>query len=505
MMNRPSPLARRARTLVACAIVLAAPAFAQSPATPATTPATKTAAAPPARGLSVANKPWTGDFDRMLERRMIRVYLPYSRSLYYVDKGRERGLSAELVRDFERWLNQKYAKQLGKRPLTIYLVPATRDMLLRDVNDGLADIAVGNITVTAERQKIVDFVSPASTKPVDEILVSGPTAAPIATIDDLAGKTVHVRPASSYHDSLVTLNARFRAAGKAEVNIVPVPDALEDEDMLEMMNAGLFEYKIVDDWKARMWAQVLPKVRLHPTIVLRDDARTGWAVRKGSPKLAAEIEDFHRNWADKQGVVAYRHAQAMKRVRETKDPTGSGEWKRFSETLALFEKYGAKYGFDPLMLAAQGYQESTLDQNARSHVGAIGVMQIMPATGAELKVGDIREIEPNIHAGAKYMDRLMTKFFPDAKFSDANRPLFAFASYNCGPGNVSKMRKEAAKRGLDPDKWFNNVEIVTAEKIGTETTTYVRNIYKYYVAYKLVLDARATAEKARQQVAPGKP
>jgi len=373
------------------------------------------------------------------------------------------------------------------------------------VNDGLADIAVGNITVTAERQKIVDFVSPASTKPVDEILVSGPTAAPVATIDDLAGKTVHVRPASSYHDSLVALNARFRAAGKAEVNIVPVPDALEDEDMLEMMNAGLFEYKIVDDWKARMWAQVLPKVRLHPTIVLRDDARTGWAVRKGSPKLAAEIEDFHRNWADKQGVVAYRHAQAMKRVRETKDPTGSSEWKRFSETLALFEKYGAKYGFDPLMLAAQGYQESTLDQNARSHVGAIGVMQIMPATGAELKVGDIREIEPNIHAGAKYMDRLMTKFFPDAKFSDANRPLFAFASYNCGPGNVSKMRKEAAKRGLDPDKWFNNVEIVTAEKIGTETTTYVRNIYKYYVAYKLVLDARATAEKARQQVAPGKP
>jgi membrane-bound lytic murein transglycosylase MltF len=136
-----------------------------------------------------------------------------------------------------------------------------------------------------------------------------------------------------------------------------------------------------------------------------------------------------------------------------------------------------RYNFDPLMLAAQGYQESQLNQNAKSPVGAIGVMQVMPATGAELKVGDIKVTEPNIHAGAKYMDQLMTKYFSDANFSENDRSLFAFASYDAGPGNISKMRKEAAKRGLDPDRWFNNVEVVTAEKIGMETTTYVRNIY----------------------------
>ena len=455
-----------------------------------------------ARGLSVANKAWTGDFDRMLERRMIRVYVPYSRSLYYNDRGRERGLSAELVRDFERWINQKYAKPLGKRPLTIYIVPATRDKVLPGVSDGLADIAVGNLTVTPERQKTVDFVSPASVRTVDEIVVTGPASPPLASLEDLAGRTVHVRRASSYHDSLVALDDRLKASGKPGIKLVLVPDALEDEDMLEMLNSGLFEALVVDDWKARMWAQVLPKVVLHPDKVLRDNGRVGWAIRKGSPGLAAEIEDFHRNWAAKQGVIEYRLAQSMKRIKQLKDPTGSGEWKRFRDTLALFEKYGEKYGFDPLMLAAQGYQESTLDQNAKSHVGAIGVMQIMPATGAQLKVGDIREIEPNIHGGAKYMNQLMAKYFPDAKFSEANRPLFAFASYNCGPGNVSRMRKEAAKRGLDPDKWFNHVEIVTAEKIGIETTTYVRNIYKYYVAYKLLLDAQTAADQARQQVTP---
>jgi membrane-bound lytic murein transglycosylase MltF len=192
-------------------------------------------------------------------------------------------------------------------------------------------------------------------------------------------------------------------------------------------------------------------------------------------------------------------------VKQLKDPTGSADWKRFEQTLALFRKYAGQYGFDPLMLAAQGYQESTLDQNAKSPVGAIGMMQLMPATGAELKVGDITLAEPNIHAGAKYMDQLMTRYFRDAKFDETNRSLFVFAAYNAGPGRVAQMRKEAEKRRLDPDKWFNNVEIVTAEKVGIETTTYVRNIYKYYAAYKLMLDVQEAQKKAREQVAPGKP
>src|SRR5262245_30256309 len=199
-----------------------------------------------------------------------------------------------------------------------------------------------------------------------------------------------------------------------------------------------------------------------------------------------------------------RVAQLNKRAKQISNNTGSAEWKRFEDMLALFRKYGEKYGFDPLMLAAQGYQESTLDQNAKSHVGAIGVMQIMPATGTELKVGDIKIIEPNIHGGAKYLDQLMTKYFPDAKFTDAERPLFAFAAYNAGPGNIARMRKEAEKRGLDPDRWFNNVELVVAEKIGMETTTYVRNIYKYYAAYRLTLEAQEAQRKARESVAPGK-
>ena len=458
-----------------------------------------------ARRLEVTTRPWKGDFDGMLERRAVRIYVPYSRSLYFVDKGRERGISAQLIREFERSLNKKYAKQLGNRPITVFVVAATRDKLRDDLLQGHADVAVGNIKVLDELTKDVDFVAPDDTAVSTEIVVTGPTSPSIASIDDLSGKTVHVRKASSYYLSLVALNDRFKNAGKPEVKIGLVPDALEDEDLLEMINVGLLQTIVVDDWKAKAWAQLLPKVRVHDDIVMRPKTKVGWALRKQSPKLAAELNDFYVKYAKQQGTIGTRmQKEYMSRVKVLHNATAGEDQKRFEALTAVFSKYGQQYKFDPLMLAAQGYQESQLNQAAKSAVGAVGIMQLMPATGEELKVGDIHQAEPNIHAGAKYMDQLMTKYFPDAQFDEQNRTLFAFASYNCGPGNISRMRKEAEKRGLDPNQWFNNVEIVTAEKIGIETTTYVRNIFKYYAAYRLTADAKRSTEQLKQEVVPVK-
>src|SRR6516225_2639702 len=412
--------------LFACRLAVAQAPQSNAPAASAPVPA----AAKP-RQLAINNKPWTGDFDKMLERRMIRVYSPFSRSLYFNDNGRERGIAVELVRDWERYLNIKYAKELGKRPLTIYVMPATRDKLLPGVEYGLADVAIGNLTVTEERLRQVDFVpGDEGRRTVSEVVVTGPKSPELKTVDDLSGKKVHVRKASSYYDSLQELNQHLKQDGMPEVQLVLVPDALEDEDLLEMLDAGLVELAVVDDWKARMWAQVFPKLKVRNDLVLRANAKTGWAVRKNSPQLVAEINDFFTNWAMKQGVADYRMRVYMSKVKELKDPTASAEYKRFNATLALFRKYGAQYSFDPLMLAAQGYQESQLNQNAKSHVGAIGVMQLMPATGAQMQVGDIHLTEANIHASTKYMDQLMTKYFADAQFSEGNRPLFALAAYN---------------------------------------------------------------------------
>jgi len=492
-----------ARCVLATAMVTAATAAAPQTAAAPESPAAQSGAKPHALDLArVVEEEFSGDFDQMLERRRIRFLAPYSRTLFYTDKGRERGITAELARDFEQHINRKYAKQLGKRPLTVYLVPSTRDELIEDVARGRGDIAAGNLTVTPARLQRVDFVAPDDLKGTNEVLVTGPAAPQLASLDDLAGKVLHVRPSSSYHDSAVRLNDRLKQAGKPIVRISPLPDALEDEDVMEMVNAGVLPFAVVDDWKAKIWAQILPALTVRTDLVLAADQRVGWAIRKGSPKLRAELEAFYVNFVKKQGVYAARLAQTTKHVKQIHNNVSEAERKRFTDTLNLFRTYGPKYGFDPVMLAAQGYQESRLRQDARSHVGAIGIMQIMPATAKELKVGDITVAETNVHAGAKYMDQLMRRYFKDAQFSDVDRPLFAFASYNAGPGRVAQLRKEAEARGLNPNLWFNHVEIVAADKVGIETTTYVRNIYKYYVSYTLILETVEERRRALESLAP---
>ncbi|MDH5209680.1 MAG: transglycosylase SLT domain-containing protein [Burkholderiaceae bacterium] len=484
--NFPRSAAAIAALLAACTL------HAQTPAAPGKAP----------RALDIGNsteEKFTGDFDRMVERRRIRVLVPYSRTLYFNDKGTQRGLTADLMREFEQFLNRKYGKQLGKRPITLILVPTTRDVMFDDVAGGLADIAAGNLSITESRLNKVDFAHLPDLAGNSEVIATGPKSPQLASLDDLAGKTIHMRKIESYRETVNQLNERFAREGKPKIRIVDLPDALEDEDKLEMLGVGLVELVVVDDWKGKIWAQVLKDVKIREDLALKKDVKVGWAIRKGSPKLKAEIEEFMRQ-ARKASSVGARQKVAMSHAKKFRNNTADAEIKRFNEVIALFRKYGDKYGFDPLMLAAQGYQESQLNQNAKSHVGAIGVMQVMPATGKELKVGDVAILENNIHAGTKYMDQLMTRYFQDARFSDADRPLFAFASYNAGPGRIARMRTEASKRGLDPDKWFNNVEIVTAEKVGIETSTYVRNIYKYYVAYTLSVATLDERQKARESI-----
>jgi membrane-bound lytic murein transglycosylase MltF len=458
-------------------------------------------ASPPAkkqRALSMERSSVLGDFDMMREHRLVRVLVPYSRTLFFHDKGGAHGVTVQAAAELEKLLNKKYPDE---RPFTVALIPTTREALIPDLVKGLGDVAAGNITITEARLEQVDFTTP-TYDGVSEIIVTGPGAPELKTLDDLAGQSVHVRPATSYSESLVALNERFAKEGKEEMTLLPLPNEIEDEDKLDMLQAGLIQIAVIDDWIGQIWAPYLPKVKLHPDLALRSGAQIGWAIRKQSPKLRAELDAFLTS-GKKQGLDNIVLKKAARNAKKMHNATGSEEMKKFEATIDLFRKYASQYHFDYLMLAAQGYQESRLDQKAKSHVGAIGIMQVMPATGKELKVGDITKAESNVHAGSKYMAQLMERYFKDAKFDEQNRTLFAFASYNAGPGNIAKMRKRAAEEGLDPDVWFNNVEQVTARRIGQEPVQYVRNIYKYYVAYKLAQQVQAGRAQAIQKVKAG--
>lgn len=447
------------------------------------------------RHLSLENEPWTGDFEQMLDRRLIRVLVPYSRTLYFLDKGQERGLSADLVRDFERYINKKYAKALQKRPITVVMIPTTRDRLLDDLVSGFGDIAVGNITVTPERLAAVDFFAPRD-RQLSELFLLGAGVQPVLSLNDLAGRTVHVRKSSSYFESLNAVNERLHSQNKLPMQLINVPEALEDEDLMEMLNAGTVDNIVVDDWKARVWSRILPNITVSDFSV-RDLGHSGWAFRHHSPGVQQELSDFYINRLQKNRLLDNHLVEFNRNIQQVVNNVEDKDWQRFEEMQSIFEKYGAQYRLDPLMLAAQGFQESQLRQNKRGPSGAVGVMQLLPSTARSLNVGNIALLEPNIHASAKYLDQLMSRYFGDAQFQDNERTLFAIASYNAGPGTISRLRNEAMRQGLDPDRWFNNVELVVADKVGWETTTYVRNIYKYYAAYKMQLQIAEYQRQAR--------
>jgi membrane-bound lytic murein transglycosylase MltF len=452
-------------------------------------------ASPSARlSPQIIAKPYTGDFDGMRKRRLIRVLAPYSKTTYFIDKGVQRGTAYEAAVKLEDVVNRKLKTTIATK-IHVVVVPTSRDDLYDALVKGRGDIVMAGITVTPERAKLVDFTIP-TVKNVDQVVVTGPGAPAIGSVTDLSAKTVAVRDKSIQFETLQQLNQTFKQQGKPPITIRTVPTALEDEDILEMCNAGLLKIVIVDDLLAKFWQQILPNIKPNLDVKVREDGDYAWAVRKGSPKLLAQLNPVVK--ANGQGstfgnLLVRKYLQNTKFV---KDATSEAELKRFNELIKVFQKYGNQYNVDFLLMMAQGFQESRLDQNAKSHVGAVGVMQVMPATGKDMKVGDIRQLDPNINAGVKYIRYMIDQYYRDEPMDELNKGLFSFASYNAGPARIRSLRKLAAQRRLNPNVWFNNVERVVAEKIGRETTTYVSNIYKYYVAYTLAIEEMREKEKA---------
>ena len=423
--------------------------------------------------------------------------MTYSKTHYFVDRGTQRGLTYEFGRMFEEYLNKKLKKKHIR--IHVLFVAVARDELIPALLEGRGDLAAANLTITPERLKQVDFTNPTG-KNVSEIVVTGPGAEPISSLQDLSGKEVYVRKSSSYFESIQKLNADLKKERKKPVKVRFAPEELETEDILEMVNAGLVKVTISDNHIAEFWKQILTKIVLHPDLAVRTGGEIGVMVRKNNPNLKAELNEFLARHPEGSSVRNQLLKKYLKSTKFAKSATSKEEIAKFDALVEFFRKYGDKYELDYLLMIAQGYQESRLDQSARNPSGAVGVMQVLPSTGKDMDVGDITKLEPNIHAGVKYIRFMMDQFYANEPMDSLNKGLFTFASYNAGPGRVAQLRKEAAKRGLDPNKWFNNVEVIAAEKVGRETVQYVSNVYKYYLAYKMVEEQREEREKTMQEV-----
>jgi membrane-bound lytic murein transglycosylase MltF len=420
---------------------------------------------------------------------------------FYFDKLQVQGAIYEISREFERFLNKRL--KAGNLGISATFIPVARERLIPMLEDGSGDLVA---TLVSEKgQGRVEYSAPFYDS-AKMIIVSGPGSPAVSSTEDLSGKTIYCRSNTPAYKKLNALSEKLQTEGRAPIDLTPASPDLQNDDLFEMVNAGLVPMTVGEDRLLHFWVKVLPHLDLHSNIVL-DEEPLGWAMQKDTPKLKAMVDEFvhgHKVGTAYGNTIVHKY---LDNVDWVKGATSGEDLSRFQELVKLFQRYGDKYDFPYLLLAAQGYQESRLNQNLKSPAGAVGVMQIKPSTAAHspIEISDVQKTDRNVEAGAKYMRYMVTQYYADEPMDPVTRGLFALASYNAGPNRIERLRTEAAAAGYDPNRWFNNVEIIASKEIGSETVQYVSNIYKYYLSYKMLMERNAKGQAARQKALGGSP
>lgn len=437
----------------------------------------------------------TGDLDEMVKRRNIRVLVIPNPIGFFQDKGQPRGAIYEGMEEFQKFANKKLKK--GTLRVKVTYLPVATAQIEAALTAGMGDLVGNAVFITPEREAKFAFSTPIQTN-VTQIVVSGPDFAAFSNLEELGGKEIFVNPVTAAHQDLQKVNADLTKAGKTPIQIKPVDKNLTPDDLVQMVNAGLIPATVTTSDRAELWTKVLRNLKSHPDVVIASAGQTAWVMRKNNPKLKQLADEF----ISKHGVgSSFGNTLLRRYLKNTKwvnNSTSKAEMDKFLSTMQIFQKYAAQYDFDYLMIAAQGYQESMLDQKRKSRAGAVGIMQVIPkyAAASPINIPNVTQTDANIHAGVKMLRNIADTYFKDPQIDPVDRTMFVFASYNAGPSRIAGLRRKAKARGLNPDIWFENVELVAAQDIGQETVTYVGNIYKYYVAYKLALEQRKIREKA---------
>lgn len=421
-------------------------------------------------------QPRFDDLPTIRQTRLLRVLVCYSDTNYFIHNGEQRGFDFEMINGFSDHLNKGISREDEK--IQMVFIPVSFAQLIPMLNQGMGDVIAAGMTVTEERKALLTFCDP-YLGGVNEVLVSSNSLPELNSVDGLSGKTVYVPANSSYQTHLEECNRNLITNNLKPIQIINFDPVLETEDYLELLSSGLIEYTITVSYVAELWSSVLPNLKVHSDVNISGNTQIAWATRKGTPILREELNRFVGEI--KKGTLLGNIF--FKRYFENSEwminPLEKGQRAKLDQYISYFKKYGNQYEMDWLKLAAQGFQESRLEQGTRSEAGAIGIMQLLPSTAKELGL-DPNDAEQNIHAGAKYMSNI-GRGFASSGMDAATRFDFALASYNAGPARVAEWRKRAAAQGFNPDVWFNNVEYIAVR----ETIRYVANVNKNFIAYTL--------------------
>ena len=437
----------------------------------------------------------TADLSVMKKRHAIRVLVNYNKTNFFFRAGKPCGYEYELLQQYGEFINKGIGTK--EKKTEIIFIPVSFERLIPALLEGKGDIAAAGLTITPERKKLASFTDP-YLPDVDEIIVMNKDAEAPKSLEELSGRRVHVLRASSYVQHLLGINQKLRKKGLKPIEVVEASKNLETPDILELVNAGVFDLTVSDHHIAELWSALLPNLILRHDIKINTGGQIGWAVRKENPELLASLNSFNSQIKKGSLIGNILFKRYFENTRWIKNPLESQEFQKLDQVKALFQKYGERYGMDWLAIAAQAYQESGLDHSKMSPRGAVGIMQVLPSTAADknINISDIEELENNIHAGVKYLAYLRDNYFNDPEIGQAEKIDFTIAAYNAGPAGVAKLRNRAEAMKLDPNSWFFNTAQAALQMNYQETVTYVSSIHKYYIAYKLAfeVDEAKTAE-----------
>lgn len=423
-----------------------------------------------------------GDLPEIRKHGILRVLVTYRKGDFFIADGETRGVAADLAQNFAEWLNKK--RPPGTNPVRVIFVPVAFEALISSLKEGKGDLIATGLTITPERAAQVTFTTPYLGN-VDEILVTRAGNPAPTSLDDLSGRTVNVLRGSSYEANLKKLNAKFRKQGRKEMRIVPSAPGLQNEDLLAMLDAAAIDLAVSNRFSADMWAKVMKNIRPLHRVVLSKDNKLAWALPPDRPELLAAANAFMTHDAKR---VANQGAKLVEKYYSSpqwrSNPLGKRFKARVDKLWPYFKKYGDKYDFDWFLLLSLAFRESRLVQTARSHKGAVGVMQLLPSTASSIGCSKvISNAEANIRCGTYYLDKLRDDYFSSSEIREPNRTLFALAAYNMGPNRLMRVRTKAADMGLDPNEWFGNVEYAALRYVGKEPVQYVVLVSAYYMAY----------------------
>jgi membrane-bound lytic murein transglycosylase MltF len=409
----------------------------------------------------------------------LRVLVNQSRNSSGAVKGQSIGVEYQRLRAFEQYLNRNAAD--GKR-LSLKLIPRAKDQLLGALQRGEGDlVAPGELLNKPPGGGL--RASVALRRQVPLIIVARQGDRRYQSLEQMSGRSLALPAGSAAGEAIRKLNQRLIANQRSPVAVEWVDPSLAVEDVLEMVQAGIFSMTAVELPIAQRWAKVMPRLRLDTQLVLASDGDMRWYLRREATMLGASLDAFLKSYRDPSDQDA-AFQRVYRRLYRVQYPLGRLERQRLEKVRPVLQRYAAQHDFDWLALAALAFKESTLNPAARGAGGATGLMQITPAAARSVGVGNIGALENNVQAASKYLASIRRNFFSSPQLNERERMAFVLAGYNLGPQRVQSLRAEARRRGLNPNQWFFQVERVAMEQLGMGVVSYVNSVNKYYLAYE---------------------